>query len=249
MSQDLLRLVGLQKSFGGLHVTRDVTVNVRLGEVHAVIGPNGAGKTTLIDQISGRTRPDAGQIYLDAQDVTKLPMRSRARMGLCRCFQISSVLASFTVLQNVAMGAHAGLGLWPSLVRNLDSDPRVVERAQAALAEVGLKGREEVLARALAHGEKRQLELAIALAARPRLILLDEPLAGAGPEEAKHLIGTLARLRGRVTMLLVEHDMEAVFALADRVSVLVHGSVIATGAPAEVRSHAEVRAAYLGDAH
>ena len=249
MSQDLLRLVSLHKSFGGLHVTRDVTVNVRLGEVHAVIGPNGAGKTTLIDQISGRTRPDAGQIYLDAQDVTRLPMRSRARMGLCRCFQISSVLASFTVLQNVAIGAQAGLGLWPSLVRNLDSDPRVVEPACAALAEVGLQGREEVLARELAHGEKRQLELAIALATKPRLILLDEPLAGTGPEEAKHLIATLSHLRGRVTMLLIEHDMEAVFALADRVSVLVHGSVIASGSPAEVRSHAEVRAAYLGDAH
>jgi branched-chain amino acid transport system ATP-binding protein len=248
MSQDLLRVVDLCKAFGGLNVTRNVTVSVRLGEVHAIIGPNGAGKTTLIDQISGRARSDAGQIYMDSREVTALPMRSRARLGLCRCFQISSVLPNFTVLENVAVAVQAGRHEWPSLIRNLDHDPRVVEPARAALAEVGLTGREQVLARALAHGEKRQLELAIALAVKPRLILLDEPLAGTGPEEAKHLIATLSRLRGRVTMLLVEHDMEAVFALADRVSVLVHGSVIASGSPAEVRSNAEVRAAYLGDA-
>jgi branched-chain amino acid transport system ATP-binding protein len=248
MSEQLLRVVDLCKSFGGIHVTRNVTLSLLAGEVHAIIGPNGAGKTTLIDQVSGRTRSDAGRIYLESRDITALPMRSRARMGLCRCFQISSVLPSFTVLQNVAIAVQAGLGEWPSLVRNLDKDPRIVEPARAELAEVGLKGREDVLARALAHGEKRQLELAIALATKPRVILLDEPLAGTGAEEAKHLIATLARLRRRVTMLLVEHDMEAVFALADRVSVLVHGSLIASGSPAEVRSHAEVRAAYLGDA-
>jgi branched-chain amino acid transport system ATP-binding protein len=248
MSQDLLRVSDLCKSFGGVHVTTKVSFGVAAGEIHAIIGPNGAGKTTLIDQISGRVGSDAGRIFLEGRDITTLPMRARARLGLSRCFQVSSVLPTFTAMQNVAMAVLAGFGEWPSFVRNPDEDPRIVEPALEALAKVGLKGRENVEARALAHGEKRQLELAIAMATKPRLILLDEPLSGTGPDEARHLIGFLATLRGRTAMVLVEHDMEAVFALADRVSVLVYGKLIASGAPADVRSNPDVRAAYLGEA-
>ncbi len=249
MSAELLRVTDLCKSFGGVHVTTNVSIEVAAGEIHALIGPNGAGKTTLIDQVSGRVRSDAGRIFLDGRDITTLPMRSRARLGLSRCFQVSSVFPSFTAVHNVAIAVQAGLAEWPSFLRNPDEDPRIMEPALDALAKVGLQGREKVEARVLAHGEKRQLELAIAMVMKPRIILLDEPLAGTGPDEARHLVDILASLRGTTAMLLIEHDMDAVFALADRVSVLVYGKVIASGTPAEVRSSPDVRAAYLGECH
>jgi branched-chain amino acid transport system ATP-binding protein len=246
VSQGLLRIDKISKSFGGVHVTKGLSLEVANGDVHAIIGPNGAGKTSLIDQISGRVLCDSGRIFLDSLDISELPIYMRARLGLARCFQISSILPSFTALQNVAVAVQARSGLNCSFVRNPDNNPQIVNSARDTLALVGLKGREDVVAQILSHGEKRQLELALALATKPRIILLDEPLAGTGTEEAKHLIKTLAQLRGRVTMLLIEHDMQAVFALADRVSVLVHGELIASGQPDAIRANPEVRAAYLG---
>jgi branched-chain amino acid transport system ATP-binding protein len=247
MSGALLSLRGLQKSFGGLAVTNDVWMDVEPGEIHAVIGPNGAGKTTLINEISGVLAVDAGQILFAGRDVTGLKLHRRARLGLARSFQITSVVPAFTALENVALAVQAGAGssfrfVWPAAAERQLNAP-----ALAALDQVGLSGRAHIQAGAMSHGEKRQLELAIALATEPRLLLLDEPLAGAGPEETERLIGILRGLKSRYAILLVEHDMQAVFALADRISVLVYGRVIATGTPEEIRTNAEVRAAYLGE--
>jgi branched-chain amino acid transport system ATP-binding protein len=243
----LLRLDGLRKRFGGIAVTDDVSLDLVEGEIHAVIGPNGAGKTTLINQVSGTLAPDSGRVVFAGLDVTRFPMPRRVRAGLARTFQVTSVLPGFSALENVALAAQAREGSSFRFFRPAAAESLLNRAAQAALDAVGLGDRAAVPAGALSHGEKRQLELAAALATRPRLLLLDEPLAGAGPEETERLIALLRRLKSDYTILLVEHDMQAVFALADRISVLVYGRVIATGDSAAIRANAKVRAAYLGE--
>lgn len=247
MAEALLSLRNLRKRFGGLAVTDDVSLDVTPGEIHAIIGPNGAGKTTLINEISGVLPVDAGQVFFAGRDITALPLHRRARLGLARSFQITSVIPAFTALENTALAVQAGAGSSFRFFRPASTEQRLNQSAMAALEAVGLGARAQVPAGAMSHGEKRQLELAIALATEPRLLLLDEPLAGAGPEETERLIGILRSLRGRYTIVLVEHDMQAVFALADRISVLVYGRVIATGATEEIRANPEVKAAYLGE--
>lgn len=247
MAEPLLRLDRLRKHYGGLAVTDGVSLDVLPGEIHAVIGPNGAGKTTLIHEITGLVVPDSGRVLFAGQDITRLSLPRRVRAGLARTFQITSVVPGFSALENVALAAQARAGSSFRFLRPAAAEAALNEAAMAALAEVGLADRAAVPAGALSHGEKRALELAIALATRPRLLLLDEPLAGAGPEETERLIALLTRLKSAYTILLVEHDMQAVFALADRVSVLVYGRVIATGTVEEIRGNPEVRAAYLGE--
>ena len=247
MAEAVLRLENLRKAFGALIVTDDLSLELMPGELHAVIGPNGAGKTTLIDQISGLIAPDAGTIRFAGRDVTALPMHARARLGLARSFQLSSVLAGFSALENVALAVQARAGSSFRVFGRAAAEAALNEPAMAALADVGLAARTQVPAGELSHGEKRALELAIALATEPKLLLLDEPMAGTGPEETARLVELLRRLKGRFPLLLVEHDMTAVFALADRISVLLYGRILASGEPAEVRADARVVAAYLGD--
>lgn len=247
MNEPVLALDGVRKSFGALKVTDGVSLAVAPGELHALIGPNGAGKTTLVHQISGMLTPDAGAIRFRGQDVTGLDAEKRARLGLARTFQITSTIASLSVLENVALGVQAKAAHPLSFFRDAASDERLNRPARAALEAVGLAARAHVPAGRLSHGEKRALELAMALALEPAAILLDEPLAGVGREEGERLIGLLRSLKGRYAMLLVEHDMEAVFALADQVSVLVYGRVVASGDPAAVRADPAVREAYLGE--
>ena len=247
MSEPVLRIEGLRKRFGGLLVTDDLTLEVSPGELHAVIGPNGAGKTTLINQISGLIRSDAGRITLAGRDVTALPMHARAALGLARSFQITSVLPGFSALENVALAVQARAGSSFRFFGRADREGALNDEATAVLAEVGLAERLHVPAMHLSHGEKRVLELAIALALRPKLLLLDEPMAGTGREETVRLIAVLHNLKGRFPIVLVEHDMTAVFALADRISVLIYGRILASGLPEAVRADPAVIAAYLGD--
>jgi branched-chain amino acid transport system ATP-binding protein len=247
MGDALLDVRGLTKSFGGLIATNHVDLRIQEGETHAIIGPNGAGKTTLIAQLAGDLPPDAGTISFAGRDVTALGAPARARLGLARSFQITSVFRDFTALDNVALAvqAHAGhsFRFWTRASR----EPALRVPARAALDSVGLGARAGVLAANLAHGEQRQLEIAMVLATRPRLLLLDEPMAGMGPDESLRIIAFLRTLKGAHTMLLVEHDMDAVFALADRISVMVYGRIIASGPPGEIRGNAAVRDAYLGE--
>ncbi|MBS7788392.1 ABC transporter ATP-binding protein [Roseococcus sp. SDR] len=247
MADLLLELRNLRKRFGGLTVTDDVSLDLKRGEIHALIGPNGAGKTTLIHQISGTLAPDSGQILFAGTDVTHLRMAKRARMGLARSFQITSIIPSFTARENAALAVQARHGSSFRFFRPANSEAALNEEAMAALTEVGLERRAETPAAALSHGEKRQLELAIALAMQPRVLLLDEPLAGTGAEEAERLMRILGGLRARYAILLIEHDMPAVFALADRISVLAQGRVIAHGTPEVIRADPAVRDAYLGE--
>jgi branched-chain amino acid transport system ATP-binding protein len=243
----LLELKDLQKSFGGLAVTDGVCLAIRPGECHALIGPNGAGKTTLVHQIAGHHFPDAGAILFDGEDITRHSMARRARLGIARSFQITSILPDTSVLENVALAVQARSGSSFSFARPVAKETKLNAEAAAVLATVGLGARAGERAGELSHGEKRQLELAIAIAMLPKLMLLDEPMAGAGKEDTLRLIEILKALKGRYTMLLVEHDMDAVFALADRVSVLVYGRILATGTAVEIRANEEVRAAYLGE--
>jgi branched-chain amino acid transport system ATP-binding protein len=243
----VLQINDLHKNFGGLVVTDGVTLDIGQGELHAVIGPNGAGKTTLINQISGLIAPTAGTISFNGKDVTALPPNERAELGLARSFQITSVLPRFSTLENVALAVQARAGTSYRFFGRADREPTINTTASTALAEVGLAGREQTMAAHLSHGEKRALELAIALAMQPKLLLLDEPMAGTGHEESARLIEVLRRLKGRFSMLLVEHDMTAVFALADRISVLTYGRILASGAPDAVRTDPKVVAAYLGE--
>jgi len=228
-------------------VTDDVTFDVAPRELHAVIGPNGAGKTTLINQISGFIAPDAGQIVFVGKDVTALPVHARAALGLARTFQITSVLPGFSARENVALAVQARSGTSLRFFGRADTENALNDIAMAALADVDLADRADIYAGHLSHGEKRALELAIALAMQPKLLLLDEPMAGTGREETERLVAVLRRLKGRLPMVLVEHDMTAVFALADRISVLIYGRILASGAPDAVRSDPRVIAAYLGD--
>ncbi|SPJ26011.1 ABC transporter ATP-binding protein [Palleronia abyssalis] len=242
-----LDILNLSKSFGALQVTDNVTLTVEPGEVHAIIGPNGAGKTTLVAQLSGQLKPDAGTVALDGRDITRLSMPDRVRAGLARSFQITQVLPSFTVLENVALAVQARKGSSFRFFAPVATEAALNDAAMRVLDGSGLTERADVPARALSHGEHRHLELALALATDPRVLLLDEPLAGVGGAEADAFVDRLRAMKGRMTMLLIEHDMDAVFALADRVSVLVNGAIIATGAPEDVRSDPQVRAAYLGE--
>jgi branched-chain amino acid transport system ATP-binding protein len=247
MPEPLLELRGLSKRFGGLSVTDDVWLTVLPNEIHAIIGPNGAGKTTLMGLISGTIPPDSGSVLIGGQDVTNWSLPRRARLGMARSFQITSIIPDFTALENVALAVQARSGSSFRFVRRASAEADLNQQAHSVLAQVGLALRAASTAGTLAHGEKRQLEVAIALAMQPRLLLLDEPLAGAGPEETERLIPLLRALRTNHGILLVEHDMRAVFALADRISVLVYGRIITSGPPAAIRDDPEVRAAYLGD--
>jgi len=247
MAEPVLRLQGLCKSFGSLVVTDNVTLDVMPGEMHAIIGPNGAGKTTLIDQISGLIAPDDGRIAFDGADVTRLPPQARALRGLSRSFQITSILPDFAVLENVALAVQARAGSSFRFLGRAAREAALNAPALAALEQVGIADRAQARAGALSHGEKRALELAIALAMKPKLLLLDEPMAGIGREETDRMVELLLRLKGRLTMILVEHDMAAVFALADRISVLIRGRVLVTDAPEKVRADPQVVAAYLGE--
>jgi branched-chain amino acid transport system ATP-binding protein len=243
----LLEIDGLTKRFGGVIASDAISLGVRRGELHAIIGPNGAGKTTLIGQLAGEIAPDAGRIRFEGGDVTALPTYRRSQIGLARSFQITSLFLDFTALDNVALAvqAHAGHSFHFWCSARGEADLRVP--ARAALARVGLAERGDVLVSNLSHGEHRQLEIAMALATTPRMLLLDEPMAGMGPEESARMVKTLRELKRELTILLIEHDMEAVFALADRITVLVYGRIIASGSPEAIRANAEVRQAYLGE--
>jgi len=242
-----LSVRNLTKNFGALKVTDDVSLEVASGEIHAIIGPNGAGKTTLISQLSGQLPSDSGAVAIGGQDVTGLSMPERVRLGLARSFQITSILPGFTALENVAVAVQARSGSSFRFFAPVAQEEALNDAALAALKEAGLDDRAHVRASALSHGEHRRLELAIALSTQPKVLLLDEPLAGVGGEDAEAFVARLKRFKGRFTMVLIEHDMEAVFALADRVSVLVYGRIIATGTPEAIRSDPQVRAAYLGE--
>ena len=243
----LLEVQGLVKRYGGLVATDGVDLAVRAGEIHALIGPNGAGKTTLIQQLSGALAPDAGRIVFDGQDITALSMHERVHQGLARSYQITSIFARLSVLDNVALALQARSGSSLRFWRAAREERQRYEQARAVLQRVGLGERVAQTAGVLSHGEQRQLEVGIALATGARLLLLDEPMAGMGPEESERMVALLQSLRDECTLLLVEHDMDAVFRLADTISVLVAGRIIASGAPAAIRAHAEVKRAYLGD--
>jgi branched-chain amino acid transport system ATP-binding protein len=242
-----LQLAGVSKRFGGVVATDNVTLDVAQGEVHALIGPNGAGKTTLIGQISGGIATDAGSIRFLGEDITRLAQHQRVARGLARSYQITSIFKRFSVLDNLALAVQARSGSSFSFWRPLAAESALFDQARDIAKEVGLDKREHDLAGSLAHGEQRALEVGLALATRPKLVLLDEPMAGMGPEESQRMIELIVRIRAQVTVLLVEHDMDAVFRLADRITVLVNGRVIASGRPEEIRTHPEVKRAYLGD--
>jgi branched-chain amino acid transport system ATP-binding protein len=247
MPEALLEIRGLAKSFGALRATDAVDLDVHAGETHAIIGPNGAGKTTLIGQLAGNLRPDAGRIRFAGADITALSAPARSRKGLARSFQITSIYREFTALDNVALAVQAHAGHSFRFWRAARTEPGLRDPARAILEEVGLGARAEVVAANLAHGEQRQLEIAMALAGQPRLMLLDEPVAGMGADESQRMVRFLGGLKGRRTLILVEHDMDAVFTLADRISVLVYGRIIASGTPEAIRANPEVRSAYLGE--
>ncbi len=247
MPDPVLRLEGLRKNFGSLAVTDEVTLDVMAGEIHAIIGPNGAGKTTLINQISGLIPPDEGRILFAGSDVTALPPEARALRGLARSFQITSILPGFSVLENVALAVQARNGSSLKFIGRAAEEAALNAPAMAALEQAGIADRAYLRAGELSHGEKRMLELAIALAMKPTLLLLDEPMAGIGREETERQVELLLRLKGQLTMVLVEHDMAAVFALADRISVLIRGRVLVTDTPAAVRADPQVVTAYLGE--
>jgi branched-chain amino acid transport system ATP-binding protein len=247
VTDPVLRLESLRKNFGGLVVTDDVTLDVVPGELHAIIGPNGAGKTTLINQISGALAPDSGRILFGGRDITHLPVHARAECGIARSFQVTSILPEFSALENVAMAVQARSGTSYRFFGRASEERALNDPATAALQEAGLGERAHVRAAHLSHGERRALELAIALAMKPKLLLLDEPMAGTSHEETASLIAVLHRLKGRFPIMLIEHDMTAVFALADRISVLIYGRILASGTPEAVRADPQVVTAYLGE--
>ena len=247
MAEPLLELRHVRKAYGALVVTDDVSLSVRHRELHAIIGPNGAGKTTLIRQISGTLSSDSGHILFGGEDITLLSMPQRVGRGLARSFQITSILPGFSALENVALAVQARSGSSFRFFGHAAQEKALNGPAMECLSLVGLGSRAHIPAGLLSHVEKRQLELAIGLATEPKLLLLDEPLAGTGHDESQRVVETLRRLKGRLTIMLIEHDMDAVFSLADRVSVLVYGRVIATDTPDRIRANADVRAAYLGE--
>ena len=246
MSKAVLELQNLHKSFGALQATRDLSICVNAGEIHALIGPNGAGKTTLIKQIYGALKPDTGTVLLKGCNITGLSVADRVQAGIGRSFQISNVLMDFTVLENAIIAEQARLQQSFRFLHPAFDDPDLQTGAHKILSRVGLDDRAAARASDLAHGERRMLELALALATRPDLLLLDEPMAGAGSQESQRMSQIINDLRGTVAILLIEHDMDAVFRLADRITVLVEGAVIATGTADQISHDAAVRAAYLG---
>jgi branched-chain amino acid transport system ATP-binding protein len=247
VAEVLLEIEALTKRFGGVVASDGISLTLAPGELHAIIGPNGAGKTTLIGQLTGETAPDSGRIRFEGRDITALPVYRRSQLGLARSFQITSLFPEFTTLDNVALAVQAHSGHSFRFWHDARHEPALREPARAALARVGLTERADMPVAGLSHGECRQLEIAMALATAPRLLLLDEPMAGMGPEESTRLVETLRRLKSSITILLIEHDMDAVFALADRICVLVYGRIIASGEPAAIRADAAVRQAYLGE--
>ena len=249
MADPLLRVENLVRRFGGVVATDNLSLDVARGELHAIIGPNGAGKTTLISQLTGQLLPNSGTIHFAGRDITGLPAYRRSALGLARSFQITSLLPDFTALDNVALAAQAHDGHSFYFWGNARKEKYLRQTARAALARVGLEHRADVVVSKLSHGEQRELELAVALATSPQLLLLDEPMAGLGITESARMVTLLQELRREVTIVLVEHDMDAVFALADRITVLVYGRVIASGTPAAIRQNEEVRRAYLGEQH
>jgi branched-chain amino acid transport system ATP-binding protein len=247
MTKPLLDIRNLVKRFGGLVATNHASLSVFEGEMHALIGPNGAGKTTLINQISGEFRSDEGQLLFNGIDITGMSMHKRVAVGLARSYQITSVFKRLTVLDNVALAVQARSGSSFRFWKPAIDDVKVFDEAGQVLEQVGLAGKAGTLAGSLAHGEQRQLELGITLATKPKLLLLDEPMAGMGPDESERMVSLLSALKGQATVLLIEHDMSAVFRLADRISTLVYGRVISTGTPHEIRNDPEVKKAYLGE--
>jgi branched-chain amino acid transport system ATP-binding protein len=246
MGDILLEVSGLTKRFGGLIATNDLALAVERGETHAIIGPNGAGKTTLIAQLQGELRSDEGSIRFNGRDIVREPAYRRAGLGIARSFQITSIFPKFSALANVALAVQAQAGHSFRFFRGAGSDPALIEPARQAIATVGLSDRAETEAENLSHGERRQLEIAMALAMRPSLLLLDEPMAGMSRRDGARMTRLLSELKRTYTIVLVEHDMDTVFSLADRISVLVAGRTIATGLPDQIRANPEVRAAYLG---
>ena len=247
MADTILETRNLTRRFGALAATDDLSLDLRAGELHAIIGPNGAGKTTLVAQLAGELRPSAGRVFLDGEDITDLPVSVRAQKGIARSFQITSLCREFSTIENVALAIQARQGHSFRMWRRARRDSSLLQPAAELLRMVDLGARADVPAGLLAHGEQRQLEVAVALACRPRVLLLDEPMAGIGREESYRMMKLLKSLKGRYAIVLIEHDMDAVFALADRITVLVYGRSIATGLPSEIAVNPEVRSAYLGE--
>ncbi|MCH8618885.1 ABC transporter ATP-binding protein [Undibacterium sp. TS12] len=243
----VLQLHGLVKRYGGLLATNELSLEIEEGEIHAIIGPNGAGKTTLIHQISGAVVPNQGKIIFNDRDVTILSMHERAKLGLCRSYQITNIFQSYTVIDNLSLALQASKTSSMRFWRPAIQEKTLFAEARQLAKEIGLEHQAQTLACALAHGEQRQLELGLALACKPQLLLLDEPMAGTGHEESAKMIELIQALRGKASVILIEHDMDAVFKLADRISVLVAGRIIATGTADFIRQHPEVKKAYLGD--
>jgi branched-chain amino acid transport system ATP-binding protein len=247
MAEPILEARNLVQRFGALVATDDLSLSLLPGELHAVIGPNGAGKTTLVTLLAGEMRPTAGAIFLSGEDITDLPVSARSRKGIARSFQITSLCPEFSALENVVLAVQAHQGHSFRMVGRVRRDHSLIALARRFLDLVDLGARADVAAGLLAHGEQRQLEVAVALACQPRVLLLDEPMAGMGREESRRMMRLLKTLKGQYAILLIEHDMDAVFALADRITVLVYGRNIATGTPKEIAASAEVRTAYLGE--
>ena len=247
MAEPILRVTGLNKHFGGVIATDNLNFEVLQGEIHAVIGPNGAGKTTFVAQLAGMIKPDSGRVEFDGNDITNQTAPVRSQLGLARSFQITSVFKDFTALENVALSIQAHAGHSFRFWTPTSKDTALLDPAQKLLDTLGLGRRAHILAANLSHGEQRQLEIAMALATGPKLLLLDEPTAGMGPEDSGRIKTFLSGLKKDYSMLLIEHDMDTVFTLADRITVLVYGRAIATGTPDQIRKNAEVRAAYLGE--
>lgn len=246
-NEALVEIENLRKYFGGVTATDNLSLTLRALEIHAIIGPNGAGKTTLLSQLSGIVLPDSGTIRLRGQDITQLPPHRRSALGVARSFQITNIFQDLTVLQNVALGVQSRQGHSYRFWKAAHRDARLNVPSLALVDRVGLGADAYSVARSLSHGQRRQLEIAMALATEPELLLLDEPMAGMGPEESAAMVEILGRLRGEKTILLVEHDLDAVFTLADRITVLVFGKIIASGIPDEIRDDPQVRKAYLGE--
>ena len=243
----ILKIHGLSKQFGGITATNNIDLNITDGEIHAVIGPNGAGKTTLISQLSGDLQADAGAIVFQGNLINNMSSNKRSLLGIARTFQITSLMLDMSTLENVMLAVQAHSGHSYCFWQDARQDDQLVEPALKVLKQVGLLGRKNIMTRELSHGEHRQLEIAMALATQPKLLLLDEPMAGMGAEETQKLIAILKKLKTGKTMILIEHDMNAVFSLADQITVMVYGKIIATGSPKEIRANQKVKAAYLGD--